>query len=324
MQSAQDSTFEMSLRDQLIAAQAVQQPPPPPPAQHVQPQQPLPTAPGPYLHQHSDSSNQHQLDPAIGSQHMPSYGMPGELTSDQQELGADGKKSAKRELSSSKRAAQNRAAQRAFRQRKEAYILKLEKQVKDYKVLEGDFKSLQQDSFQLRGYIDSLHAIMSENQVDYPPAPPPTRLQNPNPVFHPMSMNDPEPAQDVTMQDEQQRFQSQMATDDQRYHQDFHEEERRQQEYNDAMANHNQMQEPTPPSSSSMNHNSSHSHDPLPPAAISQLQAAAAQADELGPSASTSPHQDDARYVPASEYPQRQPRMENNGMGTPSDNTLST
>lgn len=47
----------------------------------------------------------------MGGQHMPSYGMSGELQPDHQDIGADGKKNARRELSSSKRAAQNRAAQ---------------------------------------------------------------------------------------------------------------------------------------------------------------------------------------------------------------------
>ncbi|UZP45493.1 hypothetical protein NXS19_013305 [Fusarium pseudograminearum] len=55
----------------------------------------------------------------------------------------DGRSKAKRELSQSKRAAQNRAAQRAFRQRKEGYIKKLEQQVREYMDMEQSFKSLQ-------------------------------------------------------------------------------------------------------------------------------------------------------------------------------------
>ncbi|KAF4954060.1 hypothetical protein FSARC_12227, partial [Fusarium sarcochroum] len=61
----------------------------------------------------------------------------------------DGRK-AKRELSQSKRAAQNRAAQRAFRQRKEGYIKKLEQQVREYMDIESSFKSMQSENYALR------------------------------------------------------------------------------------------------------------------------------------------------------------------------------
>lgn len=56
----------------------------------------------------------------------------------------------KRELSTSKRAAQNRAAQRAFRQRKEGYIKKLEEQVKEFQNMEHNYKALQNENYQLR------------------------------------------------------------------------------------------------------------------------------------------------------------------------------
>ncbi|KAF3767872.1 hypothetical protein M406DRAFT_242601, partial [Cryphonectria parasitica EP155] len=83
----------------------------------------------------------------------------------------DGRR-AKRELSNSKRAAQNRAAQRAFRQRKEGYIKKLEQQVRDYSEMENQFKMLQTENYSLREYIVHLHARLVDAQVE-PPQPPP-------------------------------------------------------------------------------------------------------------------------------------------------------
>lgn len=77
----------------------------------------------------------------------------------------------KRELSTSKRAAQNRAAQRAFRQRKEGYIKKLEEQVKDFQNMEHNYKTLQNENYQLREYILSLQSRLLENQADFPPPP---------------------------------------------------------------------------------------------------------------------------------------------------------
>lgn len=138
-----------------------------------------------------------------------------------------------------------------------------------------------------------------------------------------MSMNDPEPTQDTTMQDEQQQhYQPQMAaaSEDQRYHPDFRDEGRRQpdtreddidRQYHNAIANHDQMREPAPPMNT--NHEN-HTDNPLPPAAISQLQAAAAQADELGPPASMQSHPE-AQYVPASEYPRDQAMVEDSRIG---------
>ncbi|RWA13531.1 hypothetical protein EKO27_g1600 [Xylaria grammica] len=84
----------------------------------------------------------------------------------------DGRKAAKRELSQSKRAAQNRAAQRAFRQRKEHYIKKLEQQVRDYTDMEHQFKAIQTDNYALREYIIQLQSRLLDLQVE-PPQPPP-------------------------------------------------------------------------------------------------------------------------------------------------------
>ncbi|EGO59156.1 hypothetical protein NEUTE1DRAFT_121024 [Neurospora tetrasperma FGSC 2508] len=91
----------------------------------------------------------------------------------------DGRKS-KRELSQSKRAAQNRAAQRAFRQRKEGYIKKLEQQVRDYSEMEMSFKALQNENFALRDYILHLQNRLIDVQGDYPQPPPNISLATPH------------------------------------------------------------------------------------------------------------------------------------------------
>nr|POE89743.1 putative transcription factor kapc [Quercus suber] len=77
----------------------------------------------------------------------------------------------KRELSTSKRAAQNRAAQRAFRQRKEGYIKKLEEQVKDLENMESGYRALQNENYQLREYILSLQSRILETSSEFPAAP---------------------------------------------------------------------------------------------------------------------------------------------------------
>ncbi|KAB5576545.1 hypothetical protein GE09DRAFT_1216239 [Coniochaeta sp. 2T2.1] len=84
---------------------------------------------------------------------------------------ADGRK-AKRELSQSKRAAQNRAAQRAFRQRKELYIKKLEQEVRDYQEMEGNFKEMQKENFALRQYVINLQSRLLDTRGDIPQPPP--------------------------------------------------------------------------------------------------------------------------------------------------------
>jgi len=86
--------------------------------------------------------------------------------------GGDGRKGyGKRELSTSKRAAQNRAAQRAFRQRKEGYIKKLEEQVRDYGMLNENYKAVQAENYQLRDYIINLQSRLLESQGEFPPPP---------------------------------------------------------------------------------------------------------------------------------------------------------
>jgi hypothetical protein len=84
----------------------------------------------------------------------------------------------RRELSTSKRAAQNRAAQRAFRQRKEEYIKQLKDQVKEFEQLCELYKNLQTENYQLRDYIINLQSRLLETQGEVPPAPAGVDLSN--------------------------------------------------------------------------------------------------------------------------------------------------
>ncbi|CAN8102316.1 unnamed protein product [Discula destructiva] len=87
--------------------------------------------------------------------------------------GMDGEgRKAKRELSNSKRAAQNRAAQRAFRQRKEGYIKKLEQQVRDLGEMEKAYENIQAENHALKEYIAHLQSRLSDAAIEIPQAPP--------------------------------------------------------------------------------------------------------------------------------------------------------
>ncbi|CAK3823345.1 transcription factor kapC [Lecanosticta acicola] len=159
--SAQQEPIEMSLREHLLAASSSGSAPSPYP----------PSAATHQGHEHQypppDGSHEHHLDPSVTGQHIP-YGMSGDSAGDDS-MSQDRK--GKRELSTSKRAAQNRAAQRAFRQRKEGYIKKLEEQVKEFQTMEHNYKALQNENYQLREYILNLQGRLLENQSDFPPAP---------------------------------------------------------------------------------------------------------------------------------------------------------
>ena len=61
--------------------------------------------------------------------------------------------------------------QRAFRQRKEGYIKKLEEQVRDYEMLNNNFKAVQAENYQLRDYIINLQSRLLESQGEFPPPP---------------------------------------------------------------------------------------------------------------------------------------------------------
>ncbi|KAF2843437.1 hypothetical protein M501DRAFT_908812, partial [Patellaria atrata CBS 101060] len=133
------------------------------------------------LRPHSSSPHHgHNIDPAIsGSGYPMSAGeSPGE-----DHMGENRK--GRRELSTSKRAAQNRAAQRAFRQRKEEYIKSLKDQVKGYEALSEHNKALENENSMLRDYIINLQSRLIESQGEYPQPPAnidlsqnrPTRIQ---------------------------------------------------------------------------------------------------------------------------------------------------
>jgi hypothetical protein len=62
--------------------------------------------------------------------------------------------------------------QRAFRQRKEGYIKKLEQQVREYGVMEQTFKAMQAENYALREYVIHLQSRLLDTQGEYPPPPP--------------------------------------------------------------------------------------------------------------------------------------------------------
>lgn len=72
--------------------------------------------------------------------------------------------------------------QRAFRQRKEGYIKKLEEQVRDYQALSENFKAVQAENYQLRDYIINLQSRLLESQHEVPP--PPSNVDGLQPGAH--------------------------------------------------------------------------------------------------------------------------------------------
>ncbi|KAH8802700.1 hypothetical protein F5884DRAFT_887423 [Xylogone sp. PMI_703] len=123
----------------------------------------------------SASPRDHNIDPSIGGNH----GMMNTGAESADDTMGDGRKAGKRELSQSKRAAQNRAAQRAFRQRKEGYIKKLEEQVREMNALEDNYKAIQTENYSLREYIIHLQSRLIESQGEYPQPPPNINLSHP-------------------------------------------------------------------------------------------------------------------------------------------------
>lgn len=90
---------------------------------------------------------------------------------EQMEADLNDSRKGRRELSTSKRAAQNRAAQRAFRQRKEQYIQSLKDQVDEHEKLLNNYDTIQKENFQLRQYIITLQARLLESHTELPPPP---------------------------------------------------------------------------------------------------------------------------------------------------------
>jgi len=170
-------TIEMSLREHLLAAGAGQ------PSVQPLPQHPHTAGPP------------HAIDPAIaGSAYQMSAGAPDDGNT------SEGRSKGRRELSTSKRAAQNRAAQRAFRQRKEEYIKQLKDQVKEFEQLCELYKTLQTENYQLRDYIINLQSRLLETQGEIPPAPAGVDLNRPH--GEPSSLNQPQPQQPQHQQPE--------------------------------------------------------------------------------------------------------------------------
>ncbi|KAF3007401.1 hypothetical protein E8E13_002228 [Curvularia kusanoi] len=184
-------TIEMSLREHLLAAGAGQ-PSAPAPIQQQQQQPPQPQPPQP----HTGGPQQH-IDPAIAGSHYMSQASP--------EDDGEGRKG-RRELSTSKRAAQNRAAQRAFRQRKEEYIKQLKDQVKEFEHLCELYKNLQTENYQLRDYIINLQSRLLETQGEVPPAPAGVDLSNrPHAELPSLNPNLQQPQQHQQQSEQQQQ-----------------------------------------------------------------------------------------------------------------------
>ncbi|KAF1814771.1 hypothetical protein P152DRAFT_232557 [Eremomyces bilateralis CBS 781.70] len=133
-----DNNIEMSLREHLLAAQAAQQ--------QVQQQVTGTTSAQP----------EHAIDPAISG--PPSYPNPSS-------------RKGRRELSNTKRAAQNRAAQRAFRQRKEEYIKSLKDRVDALGTLDLRYRDVVTENYRLRNYIIALQSKLIETSIEVPPTP---------------------------------------------------------------------------------------------------------------------------------------------------------
>ncbi|KAI9167049.1 putative transcription factor kapC [Paramyrothecium foliicola] len=149
---------------------------------------------------HAPSTNMMPI--AAPSSHSPGSSVPGpsnpniapapSVTSPMEDVTNDGRK-AKRELSQSKRAAQNRAAQRAFRQRKEGYIKKLEQQVREFLEMEQAYKTLQAEDYALREYVIHLQSRLLDAQGEVPQPPPNVNLSQPPPPVSAPQTNSQEP-----------------------------------------------------------------------------------------------------------------------------------
>ncbi|KAM0721249.1 hypothetical protein Q7P37_003537 [Cladosporium fusiforme] len=146
------------------------------PSQSYPPQAPDHAHASDQQQQTSGSASPHgNLDSNVTGPHQSSYRAMSNDTAGDDNLSAEARKS-KRELSTSKRAAQNRAAQRAFRQRKEGYIRELEEKVKQFESMENDFRGLQEENHQLREYILNLQSqLLEHNKETSSSSPPPSR-----------------------------------------------------------------------------------------------------------------------------------------------------
>ena len=94
------------------------------------------------------------------------------------ELGRQG-----RPLNNTKRAQQNRQAQRAFRQRKELYIKDVEAKVTELKSSKDTIDALRQENIQLRDYILALQSRLIEHPGGVPTPPAVYARQNANEMY---------------------------------------------------------------------------------------------------------------------------------------------
>ncbi|KAJ2009670.1 hypothetical protein GGI04_000242 [Coemansia thaxteri] len=73
--------------------------------------------------------------------------------------------SRRRGINSSKRAAQNRAAQRAFRLRRERYVTGLEEKARNYDRLEAAYLDMQRENHQLRNRLNKAYSDIAALQT---------------------------------------------------------------------------------------------------------------------------------------------------------------
>lgn len=88
--------------------------------------------------------------------------------------------------------------QRAFRQRKEGYIKKLEQQVRDYAEIDSSLKTLQSENYHLREYVMQLQARLLSTQGEYPQPPPGLSLAHPHGAAPSLQSPGPLPAPQMT------------------------------------------------------------------------------------------------------------------------------
>ncbi|CAI4210582.1 unnamed protein product [Parascedosporium putredinis] len=133
-----------------------------PPATGIIPSSNLPLPPLPPVDVSSASiPDQQMLAPAPAPPVQVPLGQPEEPKDD-----AAGNRRGKRELSQSKRAAQNRAAQRAFRRRKEEYIKKLEERVGEVTRYEQAYRYLSSQNAIYREYVSAPQEVAQPEQTE--------------------------------------------------------------------------------------------------------------------------------------------------------------
>src|SRR5271170_7235695 len=108
---------------------------------------------------HPDPATTTQTPP--GPTLPPSTTVPADTPKDSSDTTPQNTGSAGRQLATSKRAAQNRAAQRAFRHRKERYIKSLEEKANHHDLSQSVIADLRKENIYLRDYVVRL-----QNEVD--------------------------------------------------------------------------------------------------------------------------------------------------------------